>query len=439
MTYESIKSIILTILVGLSLLLTWSLWTYQPNYEELGNGETVQEVSFSPKKTIKEIVKPEQIIFHSAGAFYGTLTEDNVDQMINEISTWNYSGFERISFEAIDIYSLTDNQEAVEILFPSPIMMNVYKNVLGVKEKDVPNFQFSQIIIPLNIDEREHGVVYFVSQEDKTIYRSIVTLTFIADFKGAYYEASKAYRKYFPHQTASGHRIYLPEEEIELFSYQHLSAELDSNKFKNALFDDPSLVQKNNTSTGVEYKDASSLMKVNPSSNLITYIDPSEVGSKEINTSDMLKRSIDFVNGHGGWTDSYRFVGMDSELRTVNFRLYGQEGYPIFSENTPAISKIQLVWGNTDISRYKRNNFYFDILTTSSSRTLESGAAVLEKIESLDQFNSDLLEDIKIGYSMEMNAQSLLIDLEPCWYYYYNGIWKSLDTKEHGGETHGLE
>ena len=39
--------------------------------------------------------------------------------------------------------------------------------------------------------------------------------------------------------------IYLPENETELVSYQYLTKSLDSEKFKNALFSDPSLVQKN--------------------------------------------------------------------------------------------------------------------------------------------------------------------------------------------------
>ena len=62
--YENIKSVILTILVGISFLVTWNLWTYQPSYEELENADTVQEVSFSSKKDIKDIVKPDQVIFH---------------------------------------------------------------------------------------------------------------------------------------------------------------------------------------------------------------------------------------------------------------------------------------------------------------------------------------------------------------------------------------
>jgi regulatory protein YycH of two-component signal transduction system YycFG len=45
MRYENIKSGILTLLVLVSILLTWNLWTYQPNYETMENNNVVEVVS----------------------------------------------------------------------------------------------------------------------------------------------------------------------------------------------------------------------------------------------------------------------------------------------------------------------------------------------------------------------------------------------------------
>ena len=82
------------------------------------------------------------------------------------------------------------------------------------------------------------------------------------------------------------------------------------------------------------------------SSNLITFIDPinpSAVESHETNTDGLLLKSINFVNNHGGWTDNYRFVGLEKGGTTVHFRIYGPDGYPVFGENDP-ISKIEIDW-----------------------------------------------------------------------------------------------
>ena len=78
----------------------------------------------------------------------------------------------------------------------------------------------------------------------------------------------------------------------------------------------------------------------------LIYIDPSEEETQEINMDDILQKSINFVNKHGGWTDNYRYVGLDNDKKTVLFRIYVPDGYPIFSENNP-ISELNLEWGKT--------------------------------------------------------------------------------------------
>ena len=79
------------------------------------------------------------------------------------------------------------------------------------------------------------------------------------------------------------------------------------------------------------------------------------------------------------------------------------------------------------------------LLTTTNPDKLESGHEALEKIRQLDQFNADLLEDVTIGYQMKRDSQSLLVDIVPCWYYLYDGVWKSLTFEGSGGDQVGLE
>ena len=83
--------------------MTWNLWTFQPSYEELENAETVQEVDLSAKKEIKDIVKPDQIMFHKTNDYYGTSEEDELDSVINKLSRWNFDYFKNISTEIENI------------------------------------------------------------------------------------------------------------------------------------------------------------------------------------------------------------------------------------------------------------------------------------------------------------------------------------------------
>ena len=93
----------------------------------------------------------------------------------------------------------------------------------------------------------------------------------------------------------------------------------------------------------------------------------SVVESHETNTDGLLQKSINFVNNHGGWTDNYRFVGLDKGRRTVHFRIYGPDGYPVFGENNP-ISKIEIDWAATEVSKYLRNNFSLGLPAIKSNK-----------------------------------------------------------------------
>ena len=73
MKYENIKSVILSVLVVTSVVLTWNLWTYQPNYATKENSNLVKEIALSEKREMTEIIKPNKIIYHFTDAHFGTI------------------------------------------------------------------------------------------------------------------------------------------------------------------------------------------------------------------------------------------------------------------------------------------------------------------------------------------------------------------------------
>ena len=89
LTYEKVKSIILTVLVVMSIILTMNLWSYQPIAEN-GDRSMVTGVLLSEKKDIKEIVRIEQIIFNLEGNYYGTLSTEKIDNLMKAVSSWEF-------------------------------------------------------------------------------------------------------------------------------------------------------------------------------------------------------------------------------------------------------------------------------------------------------------------------------------------------------------
>src|SRR5699024_1120818 len=69
MSKEAIKTFILVVLVAISFLLSFILWSYQPNYEFLYDADYVGEVDIGGKERKKnELIKPNTIVFHENGS-----------------------------------------------------------------------------------------------------------------------------------------------------------------------------------------------------------------------------------------------------------------------------------------------------------------------------------------------------------------------------------
>lgn len=445
MTYENIKSVILVILVCFSILLTWSIWTYQPNLEVIEKQNTVEKVAISDKREVGEIVRPDRIFYHvDKEKHFGTVNINEINKVIAEISRWNYADFENISGEIDSYPSFIHNSGKAVIEFPDLIPIDLYRSIIDIKDKKLPNFQFDRIVIDIDGTQKEQTYVYFISSKEKKAYRSHVASSFVHNFNNAFFknvEYNLSYSSYFPYKVSDERVLFLLSDETKILRYQYVSNPLDPEKYKNALFTDPSVVQKNyqSSGTGVEFKDYSSLMRVDYDKNTLSYVNPVESNDRQFPTDNLLKRSIDFVNEHGGWTGNYQYVKVDESSHRVLFRLYENNGYPVFSDEN-GISEISHTWGQNEILEYSRSNFSFGFQTEDASETtLPSGHEALEWLEEKEGIHLNQLQDMAIGYTMTKDLHTRLVYLEPAWYYQYNDAWNKISFEEKGGGNHGLE
>jgi regulatory protein YycH of two-component signal transduction system YycFG len=441
MTYEGFKSIILAVLVVLSTSLTWGIWTFQPNYDKMEDEETVQEVSLSEQKDVKRIVKPDRIYYHQKeNRHLGTIESSEIDKVIKEISQWNFDRFEDVSKELGDIPDFLHKSGNAEIVFQDLIPMGIYNSVLKIKDKDALSIQFDRIIIDTKNVSKESGYVYFISADRNLAYRSTVTASFVTNFAEDYYLAAaknKNFLEYSLQTITKDHGLFVPTKETKMLSYNYLADPLPIEKFRDALFSDPRFVQRNYKSSGEEYFDESTLLSVNYDTNTILYVNPAQGNGGSISSDELLQQSIDFVNGHGGWTGNYQYVGLDQLEKTVLFRLYDISGFPIFSNS--GMSEILEIWGETEINQYMRNNFSLGRRVESTEVTMKSGLDVLEQLKKSEDINPEFIQEIVLGYEMSNNSEGTLIHLEPAWYYKYKDQWWQVPSGGEGGMDYGVE
>lgn len=431
MKYENIKTAILTFLVILSGILTWNIWTYQPNYESVENQKTVNEVSIATQRELRKIVKPHQVIYHVEGDHFGAIDNTYIDKIINIIAKWKFYDVKKFPGRISDFNKKIAQEANTEIIFPDEVPVELYKRVLNIDEKDLPKFEFDRIIIKTETQQKQEGIIYFYSQKNQTVYESNVNPSFINQFADDYYRTASRLKPYFQYNISDIKRIYLPDGEIDMVKYTYYQNPLDSEKFKEALFKDPSFVQRSVSEYGEEYTDDASKMTVDSQTNMIYYVNPIRDRDSVIGTSNVLQKSIEFVNSHGGWTEAYRYVYKDDFNQKVLFRLYSKEGYPIF--NQIGMSEIQQQWGQLEISRYIRPGFHLELPLNPDVKTkkLPSGYDALELLERKKDFKPELLQNLMPGYYLSQGpGESPLILLEPGWFYLYDQEWRQLSWEE---------
>ncbi len=433
MRYENIKSIILIILVLISILFTWGLWTYQPNYEKMEGRKYVKEVTLNEKQEVQKIIRPEQVLFHIDGKHYGTNQNGELDKIINELSKWSIFDIKNETDKLKDFNKFIHSDGHAEVIFPGEVPIELYRSVLNIEGRKIPSFNFDRIIINVENSGKENGIVYFVSSEHQQIYEGHISSANLNAFNHGFFKGGK-FPRFFAFKASDTRTIFLPEEKTKMTRYKYLPVTLDSNEFKEALFSDPSFVQKSVFSNGEEYTNDSSKMTINYDTDMLSYVNPTAEDNYVEKSYDLVKRSIDFVNEHGGWTDAFRYVAKDEYKRMVTFRIYSREGYPVFNES--GLSEINEVWGQNEINKYIRPNISLELPLTTEAKNviLPSGYKALDFLQKKRDFKPELLEQMVLGYRMEWDAgENRLILLEPAWFYRYNHTWELITLEDLGG------
>lgn len=440
---EQIKSIILIILVGLSIFLTWNIWSYQPRYDFISNGTTVENVSIGTKKEIEDVIKPTKMIYSISNQLtLGTTNPLEIENIMNEIQKWDVSKLTNISYSIDNFYSFTNSTNQLQLQFAISVPMEIYKTTLDEKNSDLPKFTFDRILLDLSHTSQEYGNIYFVSSQSKEIYQSSVPASLLTGIKRNYLENNNKLVRYQYKTIANDRRIYFQEDTSNIYSYQHLFMPIESDQFKNALFKNPDLVQKNSIISGTEFTDGFSILRIYDNY-VISYVNPSEMlqgfNYTSVSTSQMIRRSIDYVNTHAGWNYTYQLMSNNNIDNQIEFRMFYPDGLPIYSD-TPGLSTINLRLGNNGIVEYFRGNYTLGVEMERFQIDLLSGNEVFNYLNQMENFDLDNMEDLTLGYKMKREGSSRIVYLLPTWYYKMDNQWYeiSLDLLERG-QNNGLE
>ncbi|HHY20643.1 MAG TPA: hypothetical protein GX525_01900 [Bacilli bacterium] len=444
--YEKLKTTVLTLLVLLSIILTWQLWTFQPDYAVLEQTETdyVENVLISEEKKLKEIIWPEQIAIHKNGGI-SLLEQVNplFDQLYKQLLQSHLT-----QIVMVETIAQPDSfDDAIELIFPTGIPSQLLLSMFESPDETNTSLQKIERII-LYVNKKSEKVhMQLISYREQQAIDATTTLS-VKDFYQDYVSKMNQLPMGFAYEMSEEGQLlrpplYLPTNEVTYQAVSYTTTPIFINAFTQLFFTDPSSVRYFRQEDSDElYTDGNRMINVSYNGNFMDYINPVYSDAQERSQKHVISNSIDFINGHGGWTDRYVLdhwmsIGVKEE---ASYRL-NLNGLPVILFSGQDLMRLEVSRTGNQISRYMRPLVDFDyyLVDVNKEVKLPSGKAVIERLKENDYFSLEKLEKITVGY--EAQKRNALIVAEPSWFILYDGYWQkvSFEIRDREGEKNGLE
>ena len=441
---EQVKTIVLFLLIFMSLALTFTIWTFTPTFPQIEN-TSATEVALGANKAVDEVVQATKVLYHSEEEAKGTTSQEQIDLLLDVMKQWQIHDITTISEDTPikELESFMHGPDRATIYFPGPVPFPVIDSILTITDDSMPEASFDRLVIDWGEANETNFFLYFINSKSGRVHQGNVSTTELDRLVDEIVEPAFAnYPAYVTSEELGILPIYVPESAEVLNTYRYLQEDIPEQKLVDGLFETPGSVTTTGDLVNREYSDdADALMSFDENAKSVNYVQPQAETNDPAIPSELIFETADFINTHSGWTNDYRYFGMEPLNQKIDYRLY-QDNLPVFSQTFE--TDLEVVWGIEDeeekVFRYKRPYYVLESLGASGSLELPSGAAVLHALEHMD-IDQKSVTDIVHGYVMARDEKEpeRLISLQPSWYYKADGAWTQLPADVLGGDPFGLE
>ncbi|WP_431802209.1 YycH family regulatory protein [Halobacillus andaensis] len=445
MNVETLKSIILVILIGFSLLLTVALWNFQPEYESLEKEEgLIEETTIGgEEQEVSSIVRPSQFVFHQSGDHYDFEDAEDIELTYSSMKNWTIRNFR--STESQD--PPTGEEAMVEVIFPTEVPAQAIPDIFTFDDSEMepPSGQFNRIFITLNTEGNNAELLFTSDQAGSTSFRASIGSSDAAELSNMMND-DDLLRENIMFDGDEEKRIFIPKERVELPEDQIDSTEIGLLPLTNELFGESPVVREHSSSTSDQrLTDYSNRLEVLGDGNRLEFTKLNSSSASGVQTAlssfDLLNNSMDFVNTHEGWTDTFHLTSLNPSTSMAQFHMYFND-LPLL-ESSDGLHKIEVKYDGEELARYMRplRDFDTSFPPTGSTQELPSGESVASYLMESRQYNMNLIEDIQIGYTLEPQDAYEVYKLEPAWFVLENGSWKEISDvspAEEGGVSNAM-
>ncbi|MUT67469.1 YycH family regulatory protein [Paenibacillus sp. NEAU-GSW1] len=359
---ERAKTTLLIMLVALSLIQSYLLAYSMPglgatvktdqdyiNAEPLGEAADVESVIF-PEELVLHFGNDQHTVLYPGSTFYDMILKERIRGR-------EFKGFQRNPVNVVDWDEVRKNDIGVELVFQNGLPVELLKKLLKVQgDLLFLNDSINRIWI-FKTKDTEDVRTFFFTTDGQSVYESAqadLTVRDVQDYVG--------FGEYQTKYKVTSDGIYLPERPMQavesIFGYDTYSSDL----MQRNLFFDPGTTKALEDRNGSQiYTDGKRGLQVEQNGTWITYTDPAASQSEENLLVDNVYASIEFINDHGGWDGTYRFVNIGGEKagktgngKVVAFQQY-MDNYPIVETSHFKYGSMRLTLQQGFVTEYTRS------------------------------------------------------------------------------------
>ncbi|EUJ30416.1 Two-component system yycF/yycG regulatory protein yycH [Listeria grayi] len=431
------RGLLLTILVIISIVLSYSIWKGQPNYEAI-NVKNVEKTTISKEQTAAQTFKPYKVIWNKDGKQFSSNDETAIKSLSSRGTTFGFSEVLVSEKKKTETYeSIIHQNDTFELVYPTTIPFTIFSQVFHVSGKNLQSDSFNRIIFDKNASDTGLHTVYFANDQNHTIYQSSLQEK---DMNEVASIVNKAKDTFIENDVVidQNRRLYLSSSPLNIDSRKFIISSIKINLFISALFQDSDSIKNE----GNNYTNGSSIIQVNPEYKTLEYVNQAQERNRpellpKQKQAMMIQDSFNFVNEHAGWTGNFTFAGYDVNSGSTNFML---DVHNMMVFNPDKMTTISVAQGQESVFRYTRPYYMFESEIYSAKRKvkLESSYSAYQKLIKSKAVDPQNIDAMAPGYEMKRsnweNTSSLnrVVELEPVWMFQYKGTWFSVNDTEGG-------
>ena len=412
---ETVKSVVLGILVLMSLTLSYLIITYQPDYEIFTKRSTQKSVE-SNKNNLLNFLIPDSVVKN----YEGSREEPIVQNSITKVATVDAIKNKKVQKDLLSIISdsestearvrnrniediTTNNVEKIMINYQVTLDSALVKPLFFLEENSNISLEFDTIVL---LKDRPN-MIYLYKKDDKNYLQITLKEEIYVKVNDKFNKEKQSYSKY----SLNNKFIYLKESDEDNTIDEYSTEDVNLNKLAKDIFEKKDNLRISNED---EVTDGYGILRL--INNRLLYTNPSNEGGKEVEATVAINNTISFLElGYVGDTNY--------QLTTA------LEGITIFQEtykDSIAFSKE----GHADIISEDNSSGIYRLtspkkLTKTYLSSKEAELYSVGKTEYVinylyDRINLKQVSDIVLGYDKIYNKDRNSFSYVPAWYVKYN-------------------